>query len=200
MDSAHQWLCDKYIMCIQENFYSTFLTDTAQSSKAETMNRYVYWQKLLFFWSLIKHSGQSKAIFSIHDSKLNVLDWQNRTSGGITLSIFHYFLTFYEHNHQIDIENNLFTIKICQDMFPCWWCSLTPSSIKALNFYLNQIKQRNADLKWAVLYLGGEHVSNPIHGALQEQSANQETNQHDVREQGAEVHHLQDKQNIFIYC
>lgn len=39
-------------------------------------------------------------------------------------------------------------------------------------------------------YLGREHVSNPVHGALEEQSADQEADQHDVREQGAEVHHL----------
>lgn len=41
------------------------------------------------------------------------------------------------------------------------------------------------------LYLGCEHVSNPVQGALQEQGPDQEADEHDVREQGAEVHHLQ---------
>lgn len=46
----------------------------------------------------------------------------------------------------------------------------------------------DVQLRW---YLGREHVANPNHGALQEQSAHQEANQHQVGEQGAEVHHLQ---------
>lgn len=45
-------------------------------------------------------------------------------------------------------------------------------------------------------YLGCEHVSDPVGGALQEQSSDQEAEQHDVREQGAEVHHLPGKASV----
>lgn len=53
--------------------------------------------------------------------------------------------------------------------------------------------------EWEVFYLGCEHVSNPVDGALQQQSSNQEADQDKVGKQGAEVHHLQegDKSCLF---
>lgn len=44
-----------------------------------------------------------------------------------------------------------------------------------------------------VCYLGCEHVSNSIEGALEEESPHQEANQHNIGEHGAEVHNLRAK-------
>lgn len=39
-------------------------------------------------------------------------------------------------------------------------------------------------------HLRGEHVSDAVHGSLQQQTSHQEAEKHQVREKRAEVHHL----------
>lgn len=49
-------------------------------------------------------------------------------------------------------------------------------------------------------HLGGEHVSNAVNRPSQQQTSHQETEQHHVREEGAEVHHLSESQSARLQC
>lgn len=48
-------------------------------------------------------------------------------------------------------------------------------------------------------HLGGEHVSNAVDRPSQQQASHQETEQHHVREEGAEVHHLSESQSAMLH-
>ena len=53
------------------------------------------------------------------------------------------------------------------------------------------IKRANSNSSFREPHLRSEHVCNAVHGALQHQPPHQETEEHHVGEQRAEVHHLE---------